>query len=321
MGLMGYAKDVLVSTGWVAEHCSDGNVVVAEVDEDPTCTRRATSPAPSSSTGRTTCRIRSSATSSTRPRSSACSARAGSATTRPSSSTATQQLVRRLRVLVPEGLRARRRADPRRRAPEVDRRAPRADQRGAERRRGAYTAQDRDETIRAYRDHVRDLIGDGGDVARRRALPAGVRRRAARAARLRVGGRLARRPHPRPRESIPWAPGGATTTAPSRAPTHCAISTPARGSHRTRRRRLLPYRRALGAHLVRAPGAARLPERPQLRRLVDRVGQPRRRADREGPGRVWPPSPGALRPSGRPVEAGRAARQRAITSRRKEMRR
>ncbi|MBX5473534.1 MAG: sulfurtransferase [Thermoleophilia bacterium] len=32
---MGYAKDVLVSTDWVAEHLSDESVVVAEVDENP----------------------------------------------------------------------------------------------------------------------------------------------------------------------------------------------------------------------------------------------------------------------------------------------
>jgi thiosulfate/3-mercaptopyruvate sulfurtransferase len=31
----GYAKDVLVSTDWLAEHLSDDNVVVAEVDESP----------------------------------------------------------------------------------------------------------------------------------------------------------------------------------------------------------------------------------------------------------------------------------------------
>ena len=31
----GYAKAVLVSTDWVAEHAGDGNVVVAEVDENP----------------------------------------------------------------------------------------------------------------------------------------------------------------------------------------------------------------------------------------------------------------------------------------------
>ena len=35
MGSNGYAKDVLVSTEWVAEHLGDANVVVAEVDENP----------------------------------------------------------------------------------------------------------------------------------------------------------------------------------------------------------------------------------------------------------------------------------------------
>jgi hypothetical protein len=29
------AKDVLVTTAWLAEHLSDGSVVVAEVDENP----------------------------------------------------------------------------------------------------------------------------------------------------------------------------------------------------------------------------------------------------------------------------------------------
>ena len=35
MGSNGYAKDVLVSTEWVAEHLGDVKVVVAEVDENP----------------------------------------------------------------------------------------------------------------------------------------------------------------------------------------------------------------------------------------------------------------------------------------------
>jgi thiosulfate/3-mercaptopyruvate sulfurtransferase len=35
MGSNGYAKDVLVSTDWVAEHLGDAGVVVAEVDENP----------------------------------------------------------------------------------------------------------------------------------------------------------------------------------------------------------------------------------------------------------------------------------------------
>ena len=46
--------------------------------------------------------------------------------------------------------------------------------------------------------------------------------------------------------------------------------------------RLLPDRRALGAHVVRAARAARRAGRQELRRLVDRVGEPRQRADREG---------------------------------------
>src|SRR5713101_6668866 len=35
MSANGYAKDVLVSTDWLAEHLDDDNVVVAEVDENP----------------------------------------------------------------------------------------------------------------------------------------------------------------------------------------------------------------------------------------------------------------------------------------------
>jgi thiosulfate/3-mercaptopyruvate sulfurtransferase len=31
---VGYAQDVLVSSDWVAEHLSDGGVVIAEVDEN-----------------------------------------------------------------------------------------------------------------------------------------------------------------------------------------------------------------------------------------------------------------------------------------------
>jgi thiosulfate/3-mercaptopyruvate sulfurtransferase len=31
----GYAKPVLVTTDWLAEHLNDPNVVVAEVDENP----------------------------------------------------------------------------------------------------------------------------------------------------------------------------------------------------------------------------------------------------------------------------------------------
>ena len=43
--------------------------------------------------------------------------------------------------------------------------------------------------------------------------------------------------------------------------------------------RVLPHRRAQQPHLVRAEVPARLSERPQLRRQLDRVGQHGRRAD------------------------------------------
>ena len=66
---------------------------------------------------------------------------------------------------------------------------------------------------------------------------------------------------------------------------------------RRRHHRLLPDRRALGAHVVRAARAARAGRRQELRRLVDRVGQPRRRPDREG--RLGAGVPAATRPSGR----------------------
>ena len=55
-----------------------------------------------------------------------------------------------------------------------------------------------------------------------------------------------------------------------------------RPQRRTTDDRLLPHRRAQQPHLVRAQVPARLRERAQLRRLVDRVGQSGGCADREG---------------------------------------
>src|SRR5206468_1565567 len=45
--------------------------------------------------------------------------------------------------------------------------------------------------------------------------------------------------------------------------------------------RLLPHRRAVISHLVRAEASAELSERPKLRRILDRVWLPDRRSDRE----------------------------------------
>ena len=74
-----------------------------------------------------------------------------------------------------------------------------------------------------------------------------------------------------------------------------------RGHHRRPRdHRVLPDRRALEPHVVRPAGAARLPERQELRRLVDRVRLAGGRARREGliPSVLSPGGPGRLQPSG-----------------------
>ena len=120
------------------------------------------------------------------------------------------------------------------------------------------------------------------DAARRRPLAAGVLRRADRDARLRAGGRAARRPHPRRRVG-PVGAGGAARTARSSPRDDLEQLYGDKGvTQRRPDHRLLPHRRALGAHVVRAARAARQGRRQELRRLVDRVGQPRRRPDREG---------------------------------------
>ncbi len=83
--------------------------------------------------------------------------------------------------------------------------------------------------------------------------------------------------------SVPWAraaAGDGTFKIARRA----RRDLPRRGrpAGRRRRDRLLPHRRALEPHLVRAHPPARLRAGAQLRRLVDRVGQRRARADRHG---------------------------------------
>ena len=141
-----------------------------------------------------------------------------------------------------------------------------------------YTAKEQDTSIRAFRDEVVD--GDrqrrtSSTCARPTSTPA-----AARPGPPAAGAVAARRPHPdRARTSRGARPP--TTTAPSSPTTSSRSSTPrpgvdlGQGHHR-----LLPHRRALGAHLVRAARAARPAERQELRRLLDRVRLARRRARR-----------------------------------------
>src|SRR6266702_3162586 len=116
-----------------------------------------------------------------------------------------------------------------------------------------------------------------------RALEAGVRGGDHRAARD-DGDGAAGRPHSR-REEHSVGPGrraGRDLQAARRA---AAALQGREGDRREGRgHRLLPHRRAVQPHLVRAQVSAGREEGAQLRWLVDRVGQPGRGADREGSG-------------------------------------
>ena len=143
----------------------------------------------------------------------------------------------------------------------------------------SYTAQDRDESIRAFRDYVRESIEAGGrslvdvrspqEYAGELLAPPGYEQEGA-----------SRGGHIPTAQSIPWAQAVRDDgTFKDAGDTARAL----RGQGRRRGQgddRVLPHRRAQRAHLVRPPRAARPRERAQLRRLVDRVGQPRRRPDR-----------------------------------------
>ena len=120
-----------------------------------------------------------------------------------------------------------------------------------------------------------------GDRARRRPQPAGVRGRADAPPGYEQEGARSAAGHIPTAQSIPWA------TAVRDDGTFKAadeLRGDLRGKGVTPDKEVRAYCR-IGercAHLVRAPRAARLRERQELRRLVDRVGEPRRRADREG---------------------------------------
>ena len=146
---------------------------------------------------------------------------------------------------------------------------------------GSYTAQERDEQIRARRDAVLETIGAQGqalvDVRSPQEYsgdliaPPGYEQEGAQ----RAG-------HIPTAQSIPWAQAVARRR-------HVQVGRRAaralRGQGRVARQGgdgVLPDRRAQRAHLVRPARAPGLRGRAELRRVLDRVGQPRRRAHREG---------------------------------------
>ena len=176
-----YAKDVLVSTDWVEEHRSDANVVVVEVDEDTEAYGRGHIPGAIAWNWRSDLQdplrrdfiskdglVRAALPRRHRRRHADRPVRRE------------QQLVRRVRVLVPAVLRPHEREAHGRRPQEVGARGTRADRR---RRRASEDdvhgegAEHEDPRVPRRRPR-RDRQAE----PRRRPVAAGVRRRAARAA-------------------------------------------------------------------------------------------------------------------------------------------
>ena len=190
-----------------------------------------------------------------------------------------QQLVRRVRVLVLQALRAPERQAARRRPQEVGAGLPRAGHRGAA--RPATSTTPRSRTPRsarsATRSSPRSAARTWSTFARPTSSPASCSppptcRRSSRSAA--ATSRRAR--------NVPWSKAAnedGTFKSDDELRTLYG-----RGGRRRRQghHRLLPHRRALRAHLVRAARAARPAEREELRRLVDRVRLAGRRPDRVG---------------------------------------
>ncbi len=137
-------------------------------------------------------------------------------------------------------------------------------------RRGfAITGAERPQ-IRALRDEVIGKVG-GASWLRRRPLSRGVPGREARTRPPAPGAVAGARSHRRRREH-PLGARPRTTTARSRSRDELRALYEAEGiTRRPRDHRVLPDRRAVIAHVVRAAGAARLRAREELRRIVDRV--------------------------------------------------
>ncbi len=119
----GYAKPVLVTTDWLAEHLNDDSVVVAEVDENPDLYDEGHIAGAVKLHWRDDLQDPVERDLVDKPTFERLLSERGIANdttlVNPRPLRRQEQLVRGLRLLVPEDLRARRRAHPRRRPPEV----------------------------------------------------------------------------------------------------------------------------------------------------------------------------------------------------------
>ncbi len=124
----------------------------------------------------------------------------------------------------------------------------------------------------------------GRQAAGRRPLAGRIHGRDAAHARLSAGRGPPRRPHSRRREHSLVAGRQRRRHVQIGQGSGKAVSQGFRPEAPQRDDRLLPDRRAVEPYLVRAQVPARVSEHPQLRRLVDRMGQHRGRADRQRAG-------------------------------------
>ncbi len=276
----------LVDADWVAEHLDDPNVVLVEVDEDTRPTTRATSAAPSSSTGRPTCRTRSVVTSSNKDQFEALLSERGISNDDTvvlyggNNNWFAAYAYWYFKLYGHEDVKL---LDGGRKKWELDSRELTED--ATTRAATTYTAKEQDHSIRAFRDEVVAAIGAKNlvdvrtpdEYAGRLLAPAHLPQEQAQ----RAG-------HIPTAVNVPWRKAANDDgTFKSDDELHDALRRGRRGLGQGHHR-LLPDRRALRAHLVRAARAARPAEREELRRLVDRVrlagrraGRARRRAEGE----------------------------------------
>ncbi len=253
----------LVSTQWVADHLNDPNVRLIEVDVDTAaygqghvagrCRRQLDHPAGRSGPARYSDQGRLGQAAQRIRR-------------RPGHAHhllwRQQQLVRRLRLLGQQDLRPPERRADERRPQEVGAREPPADhRRGRASPPPRYPAHEADLTYRAFLQDVLERSSGTAPSSTCARLPSSPARSSPRQASARPPSAAATSPA---RANIPWAQAAKEDgTFKSRRRAQDAVWRQRRHG-RQRRHRLLPHRRAVVLHLVRAQGPARLQQRQEL---------------------------------------------------------
>ena len=181
-----------------------------------------------------------------------------------------------------------------------------------ERPRTSYTAKEQDSSLRAMRDEVIAAIGKRNlvdvrspdEFTGRLLAPAHLPQEQAQ----RAG-------HVPTARNVPWSKA-ANEDGTFRSDDELRSLYARRGGPglRPRHHRLLPDRRAVRAHLVRPARTARPAQRQELRRLVDRVRVPGRRADRTGGGTMSGANPASGASGANPASTASGANPASTAS-------